>query len=64
MRDKRFAKERQEARERELKLQREVSKKLASHEVDGDKDSEKRNLQEHIREQSKTIFDLKETIKV
>jgi hypothetical protein len=59
--EKQIARERQEARERELKLE---AKLQHSDDVDGDDEGGKQKLQDHIREQSKTIFELKETIKV
>lgn len=62
-RDNKITAMQQEARERELKLERGAAKSLSDG-VDGDKDSEEQQLRDHIREQSRTIFYLKETLKV
>ena len=53
----------QESRERELKLARGGAKSLSDG-VDGEQDSTERRLRDHIKEQSKTIVELKETLEV
>ena len=61
--DSRIAAIQQESRERELKLARGGAKSLSDG-VDGEQDSTERRLRDHIKEQSKTILELKETLEV
>ena len=61
--DNKIAAIQQESRERELKLERGGAKSLSDG-VDGEESGTKQRLRDHIKQQSKTIVELKETLAV
>jgi predicted nucleic acid-binding Zn-ribbon protein len=62
--EKKIATMRQEARERELKLENEVYKLQHRIAGDGKDENVEERLRSQLRDQSKTIFDLQQTLEV